>query len=70
MKTSTPSLVPSFLLAGISVVLAITTGVAWLGQPLRLVQLLTLFGLSMTAGVLWVQAVSRVRQRRLETKRR
>jgi membrane protein implicated in regulation of membrane protease activity len=70
MKISTQSLVPSFLMAGISAVVAIMTGVAWLGEPLRLVQLVTLFGLSATAGVLWDQAVSRARERRLDARRR
>lgn len=44
--------------------LAIVTGVAWLGQPLRLVNLVTIIGLGMTAGVSWTQAVLRVRQER------
>jgi hypothetical protein len=51
------SVVLEFVIAGISIVLAVTAGVAWLGQPLRLVQLVTIIGLSMTAGVSWARAV-------------
>jgi hypothetical protein len=61
MATSTRSVVREFVLAGISIVLAVTAGIAWLGQPLRLVQLLTIIGLSMTAGVSWARAVWRAR---------
>jgi len=50
------------VLAGISLALAVVTGIAWLGQPLRLVNLLTIIGLAMTTGVSWMQAVLRVRQ--------
>jgi hypothetical protein len=53
------------VLFGISFVLAIATGVAWLGRPLRLVQLLTIIGLGMITGVSWTQAVWRARQERL-----
>jgi len=45
-------------------VLAVATGVAWLGQPLRLVHLLTIIGLGMITGVSWMQAVLRARQER------
>ena len=45
MATSTRS-IPAFVVAGLSLVLAVATGVAWLGQPLRLVHLLTIIGLS------------------------
>jgi hypothetical protein len=69
MQTSTRSVVPSFLIAGLSIVVAFAAGVAWLGQPLRLVQLVTLMGLSMTAGVSWGQAVSRALARRTDAKR-
>jgi hypothetical protein len=62
MTTRTRSATPAFILAGISLVLAVVTGVAWLGQPLRLVNLLTIIGLGMTAGVSWTQAVWRARQ--------
>jgi hypothetical protein len=64
MTTTTRSAAPAFALAGISLVLAIVTGVAWLGQPLRLVNLVTIIGLGMTAGVSWTQAVLRVRRER------
>ena len=53
-----------FALAGISITIAVVAGIAWLGQPLRLVQLVTIIGLGMTAGVAWARAVWRVRQAR------
>jgi hypothetical protein len=58
------SATPAFVVAGISLALAVVTGVVWLGQPLRLVNLLTIIGLGMTTGVSWMQAVSRARQER------
>ena len=61
MTARTRSATPAFVLAGISLVLAVVTGVAWLGQPLRMVKLLTIIGLGMTAGVSWTQAVWRAR---------
>lgn len=57
------SAVPTFAVAGLSV-LAVVAGVARLGHPLHLVQLLTIIGLSMTAGVAWAQAISRARDAR------
>jgi hypothetical protein len=64
MSTSTRSAIPAFVLAGLSLVLAVATGIEWLGKPLRLVHLLTIIGLSMTAGVSWMQAASRARRER------
>ena len=64
MRTSTRSAIPAFVLAGLSLVLALATGIEWLGKPLRLVHLLMIIGLSMTAGVSWMQAVSRARRER------
>jgi hypothetical protein len=64
MSTSTRSAIPAFVLAGLSLMLAVATGIEWLGKPLRLVHLLTILGLSMTAGVSWMQAVSRARRER------
>jgi hypothetical protein len=58
------SSLPAFVIAAISLVLAVVSGVEWLGKPLRLVNLVTIIGLSMLAGVSWVQAVWRVRQDR------
>jgi hypothetical protein len=52
------------VLAAISLVLAVVTGIEWLGKPLRMVNLLTIIGLSMTAGVSWMQAVWRAREER------
>ena len=46
-----------FVIAGLSLLFAVVTGVQWLGQPLRLVHLVTISGLSMLTGVLWMQAV-------------
>ncbi|MFN8573736.1 MAG: hypothetical protein U0132_16895 [Gemmatimonadaceae bacterium] len=47
-----------FLIAALSLVFAVVTGVQWLGQPLRVVQLVKIIGLSMLTGVLWMQAVA------------
>jgi hypothetical protein len=64
MTAATKSAIPAFVVAGISLVLAVVTGIDWLGKPLRMVNLLTIIGLSMTAGVTWMQAVTRARQQR------
>jgi hypothetical protein len=64
MTTRTRSSIPAFVVAGISVVLAVVTGIDWLGKPLRLVNLLTIIGLSATAGVSWMQAVWLIRKER------
>jgi len=53
----------AFVPALLAIVVAVATGIAWLGQPLRMVQLLTIIGLSMTAGVAWARAVWRFRER-------
>ena len=50
-----------FVIAGLSLLFAVVTGVQWLGQPLRLVHLVTIIGLSMLTGVLWMQAVASTR---------
>lgn len=68
MTPRTRSAIPAFVVAGISLLIAVVTGVEWLGKPLRLVNLVTLIGLSMIAGVSWMQAVSRVRHDRSENK--
>jgi hypothetical protein len=44
--------------------LAIVSGVEWLGSHLRLVNLVSIIGLSMLAGVSWMQALSRAREDR------
>jgi hypothetical protein len=64
MTTDTRSSIPAFVIAAIALVLAVVTGVEWLGKPLRMVNLLTIIGLSMIAGVSWMQAVWRARQDR------
>jgi hypothetical protein len=51
------------VLAAISLVLAVVAGIDWLGKPLRMVNLLTIIGLSMIAGVTWAQAVLRLQQK-------
>jgi hypothetical protein len=66
MTTSTRPAVPAFVVAGLSLALAVVAGVEWLGKPLRLVNLLTIIGLSMTTGVSWAQAVWRARQAQSE----
>jgi hypothetical protein len=50
-----------FVLAALSLVFAVVTGVQWLGQPFRLVYLVKIIGLGMLTGVLWTQAVTSVR---------
>jgi hypothetical protein len=52
------------LLAAISLVVTVATGVDLLGKPLRLVHLLTIIGLSVAAGVAWAEAIWRVREHR------
>ena len=68
MTRRTPFAIPAFVIAGISLVLAVVTGIDWLGKPLRLVNLITIIGLSMIAGVSWMQAVSRARKNGTENK--
>jgi hypothetical protein len=63
MKTRTQSVIPAFALAALSILIAVFTGVEWLGQPLRMVQLLTLVGSSVGAGVSLALAVVRMRER-------
>jgi hypothetical protein len=50
----------------LAIAFAVVRGVEWLGQPLRLVHLVTLVGLSMTAGVLWCHAVLGLKEPRPE----
>jgi hypothetical protein len=68
MTIGTRSAVPAFALAAITLVLAVVTGIDWLGQPLRMVNLLKIMGLSMTAGVTWTHAVLSVQQKRAATR--
>jgi hypothetical protein len=63
MTPRSKSAVPRFAIAALSILSAVFTGVAWLGQPVRMVHLLTLVGLGMTAGVAWAQAIWHVRDR-------
>jgi len=63
MTTSTRTAISAFVPALLAIVIAVATGIAWLGEPLRMVQLLSIMGLSMTAGVAWARAVWRVRER-------
>ena len=60
------SAVPAFIVTASSLMIALATGTAWIGRPLRLVQLFTLLGLGMMTGVSWAQAVSRIRQGRAD----
>lgn len=68
MTPRAQSATPAFVIAGISLVLAVVSGVEWLGKPLRLVNLVMIIGLSMVAGVSWMQAVSRAREKRSKDK--
>ncbi len=61
MTAATRSAIPSFVIAGLSLLFAVVTGVQWLGQPFRVVQLMKILGLGMLTGVLWMQAVVRAR---------
>ncbi len=62
MTNATRSALPLFLAAALSIIVALATGAAWIGQPFRAVQLVTLVGLGMTAGALWTQALMRLRK--------
>jgi len=64
MAVTSRSTIRSFVVAGISFVVAVASGVAWLGKPLRMVNLLTIIALSAAAGVSWAQAVWRAREER------
>lgn len=58
MTTTPRSPIPGFVLAGALLVLTGATGVSWLGEPLRLVHLVSIIGLGMATGVCWMHAVS------------
>ena len=64
MTANSRSAIPAFVVAGISLLIAVSTGLQWLGKPFRLVQLITIIGLGMITGVSWMQAVFRARQNR------
>lgn len=66
MPSRSGSVVPAFIVALLAIAFAVVRGVEWLGQPLRLVHLVTLVGLSMTAGVLWCHAVLGLKEPRPE----
>ena len=70
MSPSARSTTPLFVVAAVSLLLAVVTGVAWLGTPLRPVRLLTIIGLGMGAGASWAQAVWRAREERTRRRRR
>ena len=55
---------PQFLAAALSLLIAVATGASWVGAPFRWVELLTLLGLGMTAGVSWAQGIARLKERR------
>jgi len=63
MTASTRTALRACVPALLAIIVAVVTGIAWLGKPLHMVQLLTIIGLSMAAGVAWVRAVWRVQQR-------
>ena len=64
MTSSARTVIVSFVPAVIAIMIAVATGIAWLGQPLRLVHVVTLIGLSMVAGVSWARAIGRIRENR------
>ena len=47
-----------FVIAGLAIVIAVFTGVDWLGKPLRLVQVVTLVGAGMVAGTALTRALA------------
>lgn len=53
-----------FLAAGLSLLVTVATGAEWVGEPFRPVHLVTIIGLGMTTGVLWMQAMTRYREGR------
>ena len=69
MTNGTRSSIASFALAGIALMIAVVTGVEYLGKPLRLVNLVKIMGLSMAAGVTWMQALLRAQGGRFRSDR-
>lgn len=69
MSNGTRSSIASFALAGIVLMIAVVTGVEWLGKPLRLVNLVKIMGLSMAVGVTWTHALLRARVDRFRSDR-
>ncbi len=55
-----------FFLFAASLAIALITGIEWIGQPLRLVQVITLVAVGMAAGVSLTQAVVTLRAERAE----
>jgi hypothetical protein len=64
MTSRNRSSVLAFIPAVVAIVVAFATGYAWIGRPFRLVQLVTILGLGLTAGVCWMQAIVRLKQNR------
>jgi len=62
MTNATRSALTMLGAAVLSIIVALATGATWIGQPFRAVQLVTLVGLGMTAGVSWMQALTRLRK--------
>lgn len=69
MTTTSRSALPTFVVAGISLLIAVTTGLEWVGKPFRLVQLVAIIGMGMFTGVVWMQAIFRARQNRNDSPR-
>ena len=53
-----------FLIAGLATVIAVVTGVDWIGKPLHLVHVLTLVVAGMVAGAGLARALARLRGER------
>ena len=64
MTKNSRSALPTFVVAGIALLIAVTTGLEWVGKPFRLVQLVTIIGMGMLTGVAWMQAIFQARQNR------
>lgn len=66
MTTPRRTVIARFFLAGLSLLIAVATGIDWIGRPFRAVELLTLVGLGALAGVSWMQAVAGAREHNRE----
>jgi hypothetical protein len=62
MKTK--SIAREFALASVGTLIALVTGISWIGEPLRLFPVLTLVALGMAAGASLTQAIMRWRNER------
>ena len=64
MTKNSRSALPTFVVAGLLLLIAVTTGLEWVGKPFRLVHLVTIIGMGIATGVVWMQAIFHARQNR------